>query len=435
MGVSQRFGQNARSGSKVAFILLEAASFVGILGGSMVFMLLPWTAVNLAHSSLTAGIMISLSNIPGLLLSPLMGSAIDRFGRRRMAIIMQFVVIASSLSFPLIAMFGGMNVPVLILLAMLRGMIGNGPMSARKALLPDVVAGSEISLEKANGLHESIAAGGFAIGPALASVLIGALGTFNTFYVVAGFELVAGLIATAILVHEHHEAQGENEEKVGVLGYILTGFKTVARVPSVLILLLTFAVLATVYLPTEMVVLPNYYSSIHDAKSMGFLLFDMAIFTMVGSFLFERIARRLSYAAIMRWAILLVAGAMIPMAMLPPTWVMFVCGAILGLAWGPLPPLVNVVVQRKIPANQRGRVFSLEATIWTGGPMISMGLVGWGVDALGVRVMYPLIAGAVLLASLILSTRKSVKDLNTADYTDDEPSSAGMSSVPTEVGA
>ncbi|MDE2409721.1 MAG: MFS transporter [Actinomycetales bacterium] len=432
--MSQRFGQNARSGSKVAFILLEAASFVGILGGSMVFMLLPWTAVNLAHSSLTAGIMISLSNIPGLVLSPLMGSAIDRFGRRRMAIIMQFVVIFSSLAFPLTALFGWMNVPALIILAMVRGLVGNAPMSARKALLPDVVAGSNISLEKANGLHESIAAGGFAIGPALASVLIGAFGTFNTFYVVASFELVAGLIAMAILVHEHHEAH-EAEEKAGAVAYILTGFKTVSKVPSVLILLLTFAVLATVYLPTEMVVLPNYYSSIHDAKSMGFLLFDMAIFTMVGSFLFERIARYLSYAAIMRWAILLVAGSMIPMAFLPPSWVMFVCGAVLGLAWGPLPPLVNVVVQRKIPANQRGRVFSLEATIWTGGPMISMGLVGWGVDALGVRLMYPIIAGAVVVTALILSTRKSVKDLNTADYSDDEPPTAGMSSVPSEVGA
>jgi MFS family permease len=435
MGVSQRFGQNARGGSKAAFILLEAASFIGILGGSMVFMLLPWTAVNLAHSSLTAGIMISLSNIPGLVLSPLMGSAIDRFGRRRMAIIMQFIVIFSSLAFPLTALFGWMNVPALIILAMVRGLVGNAPMSARKALLPDVVAGSNISLEKANSLHESIAAGGFAIGPALASVLISALGNFNTFYVVAAFELVAGLLAMAILVHEHHEPHVETEEKTGALAYILTGFKTVSKVPSVLILLLTFAVLATVYLPTEMVVLPNYYSSVHDAKSMGFLLFDMAIFTMMGSFLFERIARRLSYAAIMRWAILLVAASMIPMAFLPPSWVMFVCGAVLGLAWGPLPPLVNVVVQRKIPANQRGRVFSLEATIWTGGPMISMGLVGWGVDALGVRLMYPLIAGAVVVAALILSTRKSVKDLNTADYTDDQPPTVGMSSVPTEVGA
>jgi MFS family permease len=418
----------------VAFVLLEAASFVGILGGSMVFMLLPWTAVTLSHSSLTAGIVIALGNIPGLVLSPVMGSAIDRFGRRRMAIVMQFVVIISSLAFPLANNLGLMSVPVLLALGMFRSLIGNGPMSARKALLPDVVAGSKISLERANGLHESIAAGGFAIGPAIASVLISVLGTFNAFYVVAGFEALAGIIAAAILVHEHHEAHDTTGEKGGVLHYVLTGFKTVVRVPSVLILMLTFAVLATVYLPTEMVVLPNYYSSIHDAKSMGFLLFDMAIFTMLGSLTFEWLAKRLSYSSIMRLAILLVAASMIPMSFLPPTWVMFTCGAVLGLAWGPLPPLVNVVVQRKIPANQRGRVFSLETTIWTGGPMISMGLVGWGVDALGVRLMYPIIAAAVLFAGLILATRRGVKDLNTADYTDEEPTT-GLSSVPPEVGA
>jgi MFS family permease len=269
----------------------------------------------------------------------------------------------------------------------------------------------------------------------VASVLISVLGTFNTFYVVAGFEALAGVIASLILVHEHREAQDPNEEKAGALKYLLTGFKTVSSVPSVFILMLTFAVLATVYLPTEMVVLPNYYSSIHDAKAMGFLLFDMAIFTMLGSVLFEWFAKYLSYATIMRLAILTVGASMIPMAFLPPTWVMFVFGALLGLAWGPLPPLVNVVVQRKVPANQRGRVFSLEMTIWTGGPMISMGLVGWGVDALGVRLMYPLIAAAVVIAGLILTTRKSVKDLNTADYSDDETASAGLSSVPPEVGA
>jgi MFS family permease len=416
-------------------VLLEAASFAGVLGGSMVFMLLPWISVTISHSSLSAGLVIALGNIPGLVLSPVMGSAIDRFGRRRMAVVMQLIVILSSVAFPLMSGFGLMSVPVLVALAMFRSLIGNAPMSARKALLPDAVAGSKISLERANGLHESIAAGGFAIGPAVAAVLISVLGAFNTFYVVAGFEALAGIIAALILVHEHHEAHEEDAEKAGALQYILTGFRTVSQVPSVLILLLTFTVLATVYLPTEMVVLPNYYSSIHDAKTMGFLLFDMAIFTMLGSLAFEWLAKRMSYSSIMRLAILLVGASMVPMAFLPPTWVMFTCGAVLGLAWGPLPPLVNVVVQRKIPANQRGRVFSLEATIWMGGPMISMGLVGWGVDALGVRLMYPLIAAAVLIAGLILSTRKSVKDLNTADYLDDQPPATGLSSVPPEVGA
>ncbi|MEN9714569.1 MAG: hypothetical protein RJA35_36, partial [Actinomycetota bacterium] len=139
---------------------------------------------------------------------------------------------------------------------------------------------------------------------------------------------------------------------------------------------------------------------------------------MLGSFAFEALSKRVSFAVIMRGAIIAVAVAMVPMCFFPATWVMFTAGAVLGLAWGPLPPLVNTVVQRKVPASERGRVFSLENTIWSGGPMISMGLVGWGVDALGVHIMYPIIAGLVLLAAIILSTRKSVKDLNTAEYSD-----------------
>jgi MFS family permease len=416
--VSQAKQTASPQASVTSFVLLEVASFISILGGSMVFMLLPWAAINLSHSSMTAGLVIAISNIPQLLLSPVMGSIIDKFGRRRSAIGLQLLPVATSLAFPIANGFGAMTIATLGALAVVRGVVSNGPMSARKSLLPDTVAGTKISLERANGLHESIAAGGFAIGPALASVLIGVMGTYNTFYVVAAMEVLAALVAVAIRVHEHHEAHTEDEEARHWIHYLTTGFRVVFKVPSVLILLMTFTVLATVYLPTEMVVLPNYYTSVHDAKTMGFLLFDMAIFTMVGSFLFEALAKKVSYANIMRGAIILVAVSMIPMSFLPPNWVMFVFGAVLGLAWGPLPPLVNTVVQRKIPANQRGRVFSLEATIWSGGPMISMSLVGWGVDALGVRVMYPLIAAAVVLASIILSTRPSVNDLNTADYND-----------------
>jgi MFS family permease len=91
---------------------------------------------------------------------------------------------------------------------------------------------------------------------------------------------------------------------------------------------------------------------------------------------------------------------------------MLVFGALLGLAWGPLPPLLNTVIQRKIPANKRGRVFSLEMTIWTAGPMLSMTIAGLAVDSWGVASVYPWIAGAVLFAGLFVSTRKSISELN-----------------------
>lgn len=407
---------DAPAKSLKAFVLLEIASCIGILGGSMVFMLLPWTAVNLSHSSLSAGVMISLSNIPGLLLSPLMGSLIDKIGRHRGSVLTQFMPIITSVAFPILFSMGYMSITTLVILAMARGFLGGGAMSARKSLLPDTVHGTRISLEKANSLHESIAAGGFAIGPALAASLIPVLGLFNTFWVVAAMEALAVIVTLTIRVTEVKELHHEDESSKHWLKYALTGFSVLFKVPSVLILMTAFTVLATVYLPTEMVVLPNYYTSIDDPRAMGFLLFDMAFFTMLGSLLFERLTKKLSYSNIMRIAILGVGLPMIPMSFLPPTPVMFICGAILGFAWGPLPPLVNTVVQRKIPASQRGRVFSLETTIWTGGPMISMSLVGWGVDALGVRLMYPMLAFAVVIAGLLLSTGKSVRELNVVDY-------------------
>ena len=107
---------------------------------------------------------------------------------------------------------------------------------------------------------------------------------------------------------------------------------------------------------------------------------------------------------------------MIPMAFFPPQWAMLICGALLGLGWGPLPPLVNTVIQRKIPANKRGRVFSLEMTIWTAGPMMSMSLVGWGVDVFGGQIMYGVLAALVLAAALFASTRKNLAELNRADF-------------------
>jgi MFS family permease len=90
-------------------------------------------------------------------------------------------------------------------------------------------------------------------------------------------------------------------------------------------------------------------------------------------------------------------------------------GVVLGLAWGPLPVLLNTVIQRLIPANKRGRVFSLEMVLWTAGPMISMTFAGMAVDAFGVRVVYPALALLVIGASVIVSTRKSLADLNRAE--------------------
>jgi DHA3 family macrolide efflux protein-like MFS transporter len=385
------------------------------MSGSMVFLLMPWITLQLTHSASSAGLAVTLTAIPGLLISPFSGSLVDKFGRRRAAIFMELLPALANLSVAVVAMFAQVNLTLFLALSVIRAVVGSGNFSARKSLIPDVATAGGITLEKANGIHESVGAAGFAMGPALASLCIGWLGEFNTFWVVAGLGLLATLITTLIRVTEHHESHDEDEGRHWV-SYAVQGVKILFQTPSVLILMAAVCVLAIIYMPTELVVLPTYYTSIHNPQGLGFLIVVMAIFTTMGALLFERLNRRFSFTAILRVAILGVALSMVPMAFLPAQPVMLICGAFLGLAWGPLPPLLNTVIQRKIPANRRGRVFSLEMAIWTGGPILSMGLAGLAVDAFGVRIIYPVIVVLVLAAALVVATRKSLVDLNTADY-------------------
>jgi MFS family permease len=76
------------------------------------------------------------------------------------------------------------------------------------------------------------------------------------------------------------------------------------------------------------------------------------------------------------------------------------------------------VIQRKIAPSKRGRVFSLEMVIWSGGPMLSMVLAGIAVDAFGVMPVYIVLAFATTTAGLFITFNKRMKEINTADFAD-----------------
>jgi len=398
------------------FVLLQASSFIGFASGSMVFMLMPWLAISLTGQASAAGLAVTITSIPGLLLSPVVGGIIDKYGRRRSAIFIEFVNAAVTVAIPVWALLtGDVNFAFLIIIMLIRSAVGSGGATARKSLIPDAAGAGRISLERANSIHESIVAAGFALGPALASICIQWIGANQTFWVVAVLGALSGLSAWLIRVVEHREDHDDDEGRHWI-SYSIQGFKILFTTPTVLLLMATMLGLAVIYLPTEMVVLPALYNAAHDPKGFGFLISTMAICTTAGSLAFEKITKHLSYSSTFRLVTLTVAISMIPMAFFPPQWAMLVSGALLGLGWGPLPPLVNTVIQRKIPANKRGRVFSLEMTIWTAGPMTSMSLVGWGVDAFGGKTMYAVLTALVLAAAIFASTRKNLNDLNRADF-------------------
>jgi MFS family permease len=393
------------------FILLQFASITSVISGAMVFIAIPWIALEITGTSTAAGLVVSLTAIPGLLLSPVIGSFIDKVGRRNAAGWSELLTVLTSLLIPIFSGFWELTIPALIGLGILRAVVAPGGSTARKALVPDVAAAGKLTLDRANSIHEAIFASGFAIGPALATFCIAAMGSANTFLVVAGFGAVSAFFALLIRVTEQHEENDESENQPFYI-YAVQGFKILFQTPSVLVLMAAIMTLALIYLPTEMLILPTAYNEMGDPEGLGLVVSAMAFASVFGALFFEQIHKRISYANILRIGILGVPLSMIPMSQLPAQWAMIFFGMILGLVWGPLLPLLNTVIQTKIPANKRGRVFSLEMTVWSAGPMISMVAVGAAVDAIGVKPIYLALSLGVLIAGILVSTNKYIKELD-----------------------
>jgi MFS family permease len=393
------------------FVLLQFASITSVISGSMVFIAIPWLALELTGSAAAAGFVVAMTAIPALLIAPIIGSIIDRFGRRFVAIWAELFTALTVLLIPFISGVWELTVPALIAVGVFRAMFSPGGSTSRKSLVPDAASPAQMTLDRANSIHEGLFATGFAIGPALATFCIALIGSANTFFVVAFFGILSAFFATLIKVIEQHEENDETE-KEPFFKYALQGFKVLGQNPGVLVMMAAIMTLAVIYLPTEMVVLPAYYTMLQDPEGLGLAISIGAGASIFGALGFEQIHKRISSANILRIGILGIGLAMVPMSQLPSQfWMVFFFG-VLGLAWGPLLPLLNTVIQQKIPANKRGRVFALEMTIWQAGPLLSMVAVGTAVDSFGIGPVYMVLAAGVLVAGVFVSFNRFIAQLN-----------------------
>jgi MFS family permease len=401
-----------QKGSTLPYLLVELSNITSVISGSMVFIALPWLALEITGSAASAGALVALTSIPGIFFGPILGTLIDRIGRRISGFISEVLTALTILLIPIVHNSIEISFALLVLLALGRAIVSPASSTARKSIIPDVAGPSGLSLERANSIHEAVFATGFAIGPAVAALFIGLIGPFDVFYVVA---LFSTLSATALFFVRTKESRGDGVSETGsLLQDTILGAKTILKTPAVLLGLSFVMTLAMIYLPTEMVVLPAHFNALNYAEGLGLLISTMASASVVGALLFEKLQKRFKYSTILKFGFIGLGSSVLLMSFLPPFWVLLILGAVLGFSWGPLMPMLNTVIQRVIPENMRGRVFGIEMTIWGAGPTLTAVVVGIAVDGVGVQPVYFVLATIVLALSVFVSFNKSNKQLDAA---------------------
>jgi MFS family permease len=394
-------------------VLLETANITSGVGNGVVMVVLPWLVLEKTGSPAAAGLLAALSTIPALIVIPLVGAAIDRFGRKPISVLSDIASAVSVMAFPIVAWLVGLDLAWILVLAVIGAGLDPAGYTARKSLIVDASAASGMRLQSLNGLHEALFAAGWTLGPLLGAGLIATVGAEQGLWVPGVLFIVAALCIQSMRVSDAgQEARREGAEPTAGFRELTRGFVALWSDKALRVLTIAIMVLAGVYLPTESVILPVHFEGLDQPEGMGIVIGALAGGGVIGAFLYGPISRRLTSHQIITVALLSTALGVIPMAFLPPLWILAVFGFILGLSWGPMQPLLNTLVQMRIPAQEQGRVFSVQLTSFYVFPPLAMLATGVASEQWGIRSVYPVIAALLVITVAVTLSLRSIRRLD-----------------------
>lgn len=372
---------------------------------------IPWLVLEETGSSAFAGLVAAISALPGLLISPIGGWLVDHIGRRAVSIGADLLSSMSVMAFPVVALTVGLSNTTILLLAVLGGVFDPAGYTARKTLLVDVAKASDIELNRLNGIHEGFFGSGWIVGPAVGAFLISTVGAVNSFWASAGLFIVAAMAVVFLRVGNLGKDAQELAKKMGEVTdkSIRIGFQVLWNDKLLRTITISVLILAAVYLPTETIVLPAYFQELENPAGLGLVISALAAGSAIGSFGYGWISARISRRTLFRITLIGTSISIVPMAFLPPLAVMILSGFFLGLSWGPFNPLVNTLIQQRVPADQQGRVFGVQTAVFYAAPPLGMVLAGLSVEGWGVGTTYVILAIILASTSLLALLTKSLR--------------------------
>src|SRR4051794_1218669 len=352
-----------------------------------------WLVLRLTGGSGTAlGITTGLQFLPVLLLSPYAGVIADRFPKRRLLQLTQVTMALASLVLGVLAVTGGAHVWQVYVIAVLFGIGSAFDAPARQSFVSEMVGPDDLT--NAVGLNSATFNTARIIGPALAGLMIGALGggARATGWVILINALSYGAVIwqlermDAALLHSPTPVARSS-------GMLLEGVRYVRSQPKMMMILVMVFFAGTFgmnFQITSALMATEVFGK--GAGEFGILGSAMAFGSLAGALL---AARRVRIRVRLLVGAALGFGAAEILAGLMPTYLAFALMCpVIGLCTLTMLNSANATMQLESLPALRGRVMALYMTIVMGGTPIGSPIIGWVGQQFGAR--WTLMGGGML---------------------------------------
>jgi MFS family permease len=330
-----------------ALWLAQVLSFAGDQFAQVAIAILVY---NRTGSPFLTALAYALTYLPPIVGGPLLAGLADLFPRRRIMIACDLIraVLVAGMAVP--------GVPFAVLCVLLFGTVLLGPpfSSARSALLPDVLPGDKFVLGSAIGniTFQSSQILGFVAGAAVVT----ALNPSRTLALDAlSFLLSAAILAT--WVKRRPAPPREHPERPSLWEVARDGAVLVFRNPLLRSLVL-FGWLAGFYVVPEGLAAPYAHALGGSTLDVGLLMAAMPVGTVIGAFVFGRLATPSTRLRLMGWLAILSCAPLIASAAHPPLWAVLTLWVVSGLG-GAFQLAAAAAFVQSVPDSGRARAFGL----------------------------------------------------------------------------
>jgi MFS family permease len=364
---------------------------VSLAGTWMQKMAQAWLVLELTNSGAWLGITLAAQQLPLLLLAPWGGLLADRMSKRSILIVTATAAMLPSILLGVLTLSHHMNVGLVLGLALIGGLIDALDKPARQSFPSEMVSAPHLT--NAVMLNNIVQDTGKVVGPAVAGVLIAAVGLPYTFFLNA-LSFVAVIVG--LLLMRPGELSVSDPIARGA-GQLRAGLTYVRNTPKLLIPLALLASVGLVAYNFQLLLALLGRETFHgDARTVGYLLGALGAGSVIGG---------LALAGVLQATIGRIVGAALVLAVLfvatglsPTLAVGF--GLVFALGAGSVlfKALASTWLQLTAAPEMRGRVLALLVVSIGGTTPIGAPVMGWLAEQFGTRATFVL-AGVLTAAA------------------------------------
>ncbi len=392
------------------FRLFFAGQTISLIGTWIQQIAMSWLVYRLTGSALILGLVGFLGQLPGFVIAPFAGVLADRWDRHRMLLATQAVSMLQALTLAVLVLTGRIDVPALLALSALLGIVNGFDIPVRQAFLVQMVGRKE-DLANAIAVNSSMFNAARLVGPALAGVIIALVGE-GICFLLNGLSYLA--VLAALLAMRIERTDGRPAAR-NVLHQLAEGFGYAFRFGPMRSVLLLVALVSLTGTPYTVLMPVMAADVLHGgAHTLGALMAATGLGALVGAIY---LASRRSVLGLGR--LIVVAAALFGLGLIAfsrsrSVGLSMAVLAVVGFGMMVQMASSNTILQTIVDEDKRGRVMSLYTMAFTGMMPLGSLLAGSIASRFGAPATIAVggaacVAGAMVFARQLPRIREQVR--------------------------